>query len=429
MVQAPHLPGRQDRVRRPGEIAIAISFHSANMNATASRIARRLAGVALLVLTPVPAQNPTATAAADDFVVVPEESPDTTKLPWRILNGSWGSIFVPYTTQIVLDLPEVPAAPIRSVSLRRADPAGAQPGTLPAFDVNVDLWMGHSPLAPADIQFRHAASRGPDFSQVTVGRSVRFPPVPWMASGQYPFSHRIPLDFPFQFTQATSGVIELRFNSSTLDYQTLGPDLGYFDARFCARVVQLGASGGAGVLSSFGLSCGPSAPGIENRLIHSSWPSIGNANRVMLTGHLMYGGGPREVVHFFGGLSDRTWNGLALPYALDGLGAPGCTAYCSWEFEFPSVRIPLVPPAAADLTMPNDVRLLGMTMFLQAVRANPILTGGLQIYTSDAMRMRFIPKLQTNISYTTRHPSGSVYGPEYVDNYALGGPVMLLDAR
>ncbi len=366
----------------------------------------------------------------DHYTVIPPESALMRTAEWPVFpyndvqrNPN------PQTYQYLFDLPADVAGPTRAIAFRRTNFRSQQPGTMPSFRIGVTLSMGHSASAPSLLSFAQSANRGTDFRQVTARRLVNFPAVPARLDNQYDFTHRIPLDQPFRFAAGSTGLLEMRIDYSTLDYFTSIPTDLFFDARFsCDLPPSI-----RGVADFVGAACGPSGAGYpDNEIWWSSLAAAGNANRLvmgMMNGSINVPPWARlGPTIFFGGASDTTWGPHVLPLALDTLGSPGCSLYTSVDWVFPSLTDWLtVPFSSADITVPNDPRLHGATFFVQAIRLahgyNP-----LGLYTSNAYRFRIIPFLRTTMAHTYWGDQG-FFGSSYVDGFAFGGPVILLDAR
>lgn len=386
---------------------------------------RSVSGVVLAItlgsaLSQVEAQTQTPGTPSDAFVTVPFDA----SLHRRFRNNFFDVSAVaanPKTHLFLFELPAVLLGPTTSIAFRRRDSAAASPATFPAFDITVDVWMAHSPVHASELALQIAAHRGPDYRQVVAQRVVHFPPVPWRADNEYPFTHRISLDTPFQFTPGATGLIEMRISTSTMGFNTAPPGAS-FDHQWSADLPQGGY--GNGYLDLIGTPCSP--PGGGNTLLVSAYVGVGNHSMVFMWPQLtvQY----PDIHFFFGGFSDRQWNGLSLPYDLWTLGAPGCFLLSSLEWQFPILQDGGGGVASADLTVPNDPRIAGTVFFVQGVHLDRS-GNALGLFTSNAMRVRILPHIRTQIAYADWTDAGSVYGQGLVENFYLGGPVIQLDSR
>lgn len=179
-------------------------------------------------------------------------------------------------------------------------------------------------------------------------------------------------------------------------------------------------------IEHFGTSCVSGGPSATFRLVPAHPAMLGGHGHLWLTLPVVRGYPRREV--FFGGLSDRRHGPLNLPFPLDALWAPGCTLYTSLEWQWPTIddfsRVSTFW-ASADLSLPNDPRLLGVEIYSQAVQFDPTANGFGAIFSNGA-RTRVIPKTYSRLlhaNWRTTGASGSGYeGMQY------GGPRILFSA-
>ncbi len=392
-----------------------------------------LGSLTALVMTGVliRAQVPVTQPATDHFTVVPADSAFMQPSNWPVFPSEQVQLNrSPRTFQYLFDVPPDIAGPTRAIAFRRTNFPAHVPGTMRSFDVGVTLSMGHSSRTPSQIHYARALNVGPDLRQVTARRLVSFPAVPPRSDNRYAFTHRIPLDQPFQFNAGANGLIEMRVDYSSLPVSLTPPAV--FDLFFDARFPEVFPSGTVyDWVRAIGFPCSPGGPwSFENRLEISAFATAGNSNRVFMDWHQGAAApGPQDPTVFFGGMSDRAWGPFSLPMPLDSLGAPGCTLYASLEWTFPlrlsDFRVASV--SSVDATLPADPSLFGATFFMQAVRLAPA-HNALGLFTSNALQLRSVPYVLTTMAHTQHDALGS-FGSDYVENFAFGGPVILLDAR
>lgn len=77
-------------------------------------------------------------------VVVPAPADGGQRLAYRLFH----SIGTPAYQQVLFRVPDAVPNPVRSIAFRRMS-HGSSPPTYPAFTVDIEIWMGHSPRTPA----------------------------------------------------------------------------------------------------------------------------------------------------------------------------------------------------------------------------------------------------------------------------------------
>ena len=75
------------------------------------------------------------------------------------------------------------------------------------------------------------------------------------------------------------------------------------------------------------------------------------------------------AVLFSLGLSRTQWGGLSLPFALDGLGMPGCALFASGDASL--LRFASGSVAALTIPIPNNQAFVGLAFYNQAFALDP----------------------------------------------------------
>lgn len=315
--------------------------------------------------------------------------------------------FPPRFNQYLFKVPEAVPLLTRSLAFRRHDDIQTPP-TYPAFTVDLEIAMAHSPRHPEGPSYDLAANRGPDFTWVLPRQTIAFAATQQRSDGGYPFDYRIPLARPFAFAPGATGLIEFRV------YATSACKSGQNNLRFEWYSLH----------RPLGQSIGTSCDGI------GLFPSS------LMAGHFGWaiqfppqnaGSAVDAHAHVFGGLRSDTWAGLQLPHGLDHLGAPGCSLYISFDWEWPSYwDTALRAIKYADLSLPNDPRLVGRTIYLQGVLFDR-LANPLGFATTRAWAMTVGPHLDVPLSTVT-----APWGPNRFNGGQVevgGGPVFQLSDR
>lgn len=329
----------------------------------------------------------------------------------------------PYWQQFVFDVPPSLGGPIREFGFRRRNyNLGESRSTFPAFDVDLEVWMGHSVLPPADLHV--VRSRNPmTLQRVVAPRRFRFPSLAWRADGVYPCVHRVVLDRPFSFAPGQVGVIVVREANTTLPFS--GAVGVTFDA------VGPPQGGGPPWWQDIGMSCDQQGrPSLFHNFLFWDISGIGMHLILRMTPPMfMSVGGGNQI--FFLGLSDQHFAGLRLPFDLTRLGAPSCFIHVSLEWQLPTVATYGASNgfAVAELSIPNDPRLLGTNLFVQGVHLDRFASP-LGLSTSNGVRMRVIPKWETRLSTSMwRDAPFNATGPDAYENRLFGGAAIFLNPR
>jgi hypothetical protein len=293
----------------------------------------------LLIAIHIPAQL--VSHATEQAVVVPADGVGA-RAPLSLFWLACG-FPNPRIDQILFRVPDEIPSVVRSMAFRRLDDPRTPP-TYPAFTVDLEIGMAHSPRTTEIPSYDLAANRGSDFTLVVPRRTIQFPATPPRA-GSHPFEYRIPLAQPFSFRRGAVGLIEMRIHATSACARNDLP----FEYYALDRV---GAT-------SFGAPCHSVTMFPPTALV------AGNFSSTLQTPPL--GSDPRAHAHGFGGLRNDSWAGLQLPYSLAALGAPGCSLYISFDWEWPSFW-PSNAATMYDLTLPNDPSIVGKMVYLQGVR-------------------------------------------------------------
>ena len=378
-----------------------------------------LAAVGLVVLSDSgKSQAAIPPRAAEDFAVVPDLSTGQ-RTAWPILNN-WcpGVSQNPVSEQWVFDVPLGVPPTIRSIAFRRGDIPTTPHQPVPSFTITIEAWMAHSLQSPSQRSYLYAANRGSDFRQVVARRTLNFAAEPWRADGNYPFTYRIPFDQPFSLRGGSVGLFELRLLDTTLCRNLVHPDLGLLDHY---RAVRPPASGPITV--TIGQSCAPIGGRALATTLVSSAVSAGNAGARLLWVPENDFAQARTI--FFAGGSATRWSGLALPFALDGAGAPGCTVYASLDWELPHLSVyPNLHTAV--LVAPNDPGLVGANVYAQGVRLGARFNP-LGVIATNAIQFTILAHGETPIAWG-EWTATSTFQPG-VSSYGDMGPIMMLDGR
>lgn len=296
-------------------------------------------------------------------VVVPSREPGR-HLVWGVFNIGCGAGWSPLRYQFLFRVPGSTPITVRSIAFRRFDAPGSPvaSGTWPAFNVLLEMWMSHSPKTPALYSMLYAENRGHDHELVVQKRTIQFPAQAPQANNQYPFAYRIPLDVPFVLQPGATGVVEMRLENSTI---CLNAQNRFFGVDAWLQNVP------DRWFRYFGTPCSP-VPG--DNVLGTGRLGIGNPGMAIMSPQTLSGRG--SFARIYGGLSNTSWAGLPLPYSLAPLGAPGCSLYISFDWEWPHIWPRGRGFELAALDLPNDPTLVGRKIYVQGVNfdrlSNPL---------------------------------------------------------
>jgi hypothetical protein len=255
--------------------------------------------------------------------------------------------------------------------------------------------MAHSPRTTEIPSYDLPANRGSDITVVVPRQTIQFPATPPRVGG-HPFDYRIPLAIPFSFRRGAVGLIEIRIVSTSA--------CARYDLGFEQHALERGFRP-----KDFGTYC--------HTLLKPDALVAGNFSMAVHAPPLT----SRSHARAFGGLRKDMWGGLPLPYSLAPLGAPGCSLYISFDWEWPGYW-PNTSIGLFDLTLPNDPTIVGKIVYLQGVRFDPDVNP-LGLATSQGWEAVVNPHLRCPTSVVSA-PFG--LGGQVLVGY---GPVFLLSDR
>jgi hypothetical protein len=302
-----------------------------------------------------------AGTVAAQSVVIPSAAATTrpTNSPFYLSTVfySTSSTTIPHAshTQSIVDVADVtvPAALWQSLAVRRPIGLG---NANPATTTNATIILSVSPLAWTAATTTFATNHGPSPTTVLSGQinlPARANQATWPAPWETPFPFTTP--FPYTSAMGLSLVIDIHQtgNSATTAW--------YVEATSPLR-------GGRVSNPSAQSGCRFSSGTYNNSLSYNSGNMLPGG-----TWYVSYGGilanaiGVGAIgVQGVGG----NWNGIPLPFALTGLGAPGCSWNVSVEYMVglmasgTSARWPT-------LNIPNDASLGGASFFEHAAFVDP----------------------------------------------------------
>ena len=120
-----------------------------------------------------------------------------------------------------------------------------------------------------------------------------------------------------------------------------------------------------GDFARFGTGCSGSAgtPALDS-VPSGSFPNIGEGFAIRVTSLPV-----SRATFLYLGFSRASWNGIALPFDLAPIGAPGCPLLVSPDFVLPLANLGGIAPLT--LPIPNDAGLVGIRMFVQGWVSDP----------------------------------------------------------
>ncbi|MFQ5505132.1 MAG: hypothetical protein ACE5F1_10090 [Planctomycetota bacterium] len=265
--------------------------------------------------------------------------------------------------------------------------------TAPAFQVEIEVGMGHSPRTVRQPSWLLSRNHGKDFRIVVDRKTINFAAVPFQSKGPYPFSYRIPFDRPAMLSAGKTGLWELRLLKSTLTFQL--PLKAAIDGHWLPFDVKdkryERTDIGKACPQEFYLLAGPLAPG------QSGW---------VTNNPLRMGFGLKSLGFIFAGTSDTRWGALKLPFDLTPFGGTGCKIHSSLDLQPPIVwRADVWVYTAVNL--PKHPSFVGKHLFFQAVGLR-VGVNPLGIVTSNGVKARIGPPYDIELS--------RVEAPFFLDN-------------
>ncbi|MFQ5505131.1 MAG: hypothetical protein ACE5F1_10085 [Planctomycetota bacterium] len=266
----------------------------------------------------------------------------------------------------------------------------------PAFQVQLEVGMGHSPNPLRQPSWLLSRNRGKDFRIVVDRKTINFAAVPFQSKVPYPFFYRIPFDRPAHLSAGKVGLWELRVLKSTLTFQEHGKMLidGYWfpfnskDKRY--------------ELTDIGTPCAPN-PGEFH--LRSTQLAPGQAGLVV-TIPMTSGFGLQSLGFIFAGASDTRWGALKLPFDLTPFGGTGCKIHASLDVLPPEMNQAALSVWSA-IDLPKVPSLVGKHIYFQAVGL-PVGINTLGIVTSNGVKARIGPPYDIGLT--------RVEAPFFLDN-------------
>lgn len=255
------------------------------------------------------------------------------------------------------DIP--PGAVIDIVGLRRDEISFGFPG----YDVDLEMWLAptlRSPQSPVPT-FAQNYDRGMPAGPAMARRSVHVPGDLAPPRDYDVFDALLPLDRPFDTATLQAGenlLLEFRVFAHSRGSQAFGLA---WDAEFSPLSIVVVSDTGPLSVQGFLDPLTPTVALFDSARLGSSVPclhvdgvpQLGAGYELTLTRGSP--GAPTALLH---GLHTDTWGPVALPYALDRLGAPGCAL-----------------AARPDTLVPLDVDATGRATLRILVPLDPLLTG------------------------------------------------------
>jgi hypothetical protein len=297
------------------------------------------------------------------------------------------------------------------------------PVAIPAFDLTVNLWVGHSPNTPATAGLRFSSNVGPDYTQVATTKTLRFPAEPWRQDNQYGNTYRIPFDVPFRFLPGRTGILDVEVLRTT--YCATGPG----DPVFAFYNDSSKPKPGEPMYPSFyGQPCGPGGGLGNDNFLMTSIVSAGNPGFAVMFPE--WASGRIRSAAFYAGVSDSTYGGISLPFALDALGAPGCSIYASLDVSLPMISNGAAASGTefAELSPPNDPRLVGSLLYIQAFRLDAT-ANRLGLHSSNGVRVGIAAHVDPVSTMLTGPEFSLMFGADGAQRKVGLAPRFTLDSR
>jgi hypothetical protein len=263
--------------------------------------------------------------------------------------------------------------------------------------INIEVWLSHSPRSPWDMSNVFASNRGADHVKVFdgfVGLPASPPPNTAPATWDYPFAVAIPFDTPFVYQTGALCVETVTKNSNANSpWWPIDASITPF----------------TGSVTPFGASC-ITGMGLTPASADAGSITIGSTGIFYLKGRHAAG-----MAVCMLGMSNTQFGSLQLPLDLGPVAAPGCRLYTSSSLLIPAMLdVPAGGPigiATAPLDLPVNPGLQGVTLYAQWALAeagvNPLgvtFSNGVAA-TIGASRMRNISWLE---SESMSSPSGAI---------------------
>jgi hypothetical protein len=261
-------------------------------------------------------------------------------------------------------------AVVKSIHFRR----DATNSNYPALSVaNHVARIGHTTVTPAAMSTTYATNLTSAMTTIVNGKfSVVALPAPKPTPA--PFAINYPLAAPFIFTTTKGNVI--------LDWTT-GTGATTAKKNYQLDAVTTASSGNTGFVTPFGTW------GAFGGKDAASWK--GDASKLVPGGSANFafsGFKKAYTANLILGISNQTYSGLSLPFALGVIGAPGNTLYVSMDAILPFTLKQSGSNYIANLSysIPKDPKLVGLSAFVQSYYADSTANGA-GLVTSNAMQL------------------------------------------
>lgn len=226
----------------------------------------------------------------------------------------------------------------------RPDMAGTGTGQ----QVQMEIWMGHTDNLGSGVSTTFDNNYLAPAVRVYDLAIYALPTVPPVSPGPNPATIWIPLDRPFTYDNSHNLVVEYRIFANSNG-----------NAAFSYR---LDVATYLSDTTTFGTAC----PTSSSRLTRVTTQPVAAGGSLSVS---IANGPASSPGSLLIGASNTTWNGVPLPFALDGFGATGCTVQVSVDA---SVGISTNTSGAfsASLPVPNVNGLYGQSIYFQAAIAD-----------------------------------------------------------
>ena len=248
------------------------------------------------------------------------------------------------------------AAVLKSIDFRR----DGNRANYPALNIaSHKVTIGHTSVSPATMSTTYTANVTSTMTTIHNGK-YSIPALPAPTTPPAPFAIKYPLSTSFVYTTAKGNLIMEWLVGSGQASSKTGMQLDAVSI----------SSGGTGAVRQFG-SWGKFAGNDK-----ANWTA--NAQKLVPGGSAditLAGFGRAYTSRLFVGVSDKTYNGLTLPYDLGAIGAPGNTLYTGLDVI---VGFTLKQTSSSSgiwaanpvFPLPNDNKLIGLKAFIQSYYAD-----------------------------------------------------------
>jgi hypothetical protein len=224
--------------------------------------------------------------------------------------------------------------------------------TIPQHVVSI----GHTSVSPSTMSMTYSANITSTMTTIYNGK-YSIPALPAPTPPPAPFAIAYPLSTPYVYTTAKGNLL--------MEW-IIGSGQANNKQEFQLDAVTA-TTGGGGAVRPFG-TWGKFA-GSDS----ASWKA--DAQKLIPGGSAdisLAGFNQAYASKLFVGLSDKSWNGLTLPYDLGAIGAPGNTLYTGLDAVIPFTLTQVGTSYGANpiFPLPNDNKLIGFKAFVQGYYAD-----------------------------------------------------------